>query len=82
MLALLLARTLERALADASVDLTSAAALETLDTCYLNRLGTPSAVTPFYCITNLTAEQRALLQALHLEHLGDHELVNENITPR
>ena len=82
MLALLLDRTLERALADTPLNLTAAAAFEILDTCHLNRHRMPTAVTPLYSITELTAEQRALLTALNLEHLGDHELVNENITAR
>ena len=82
MLALLLARTLERALADTPLRLTAAAALEILDSCHLNRHRMPRAGTPLYSITELTAEQRALLTALHLEHLGDADLVNENITAR
>jgi hypothetical protein len=81
-LALLLARTLERALADTPLHLTAAAAFDLLDNCHLNRLRMPSAVTPFYSVTELTPDQRSLLAALRLEHLGDNQVVTENILPR
>lgn len=82
MLALLLARTLERSLAQTPLDLTANAAFEILGTCHLNRHRVPDAATQLYSITEQTAEQRSLLNALHLEHLGNSELVNENIHPR
>lgn len=82
MLALLLARTLERDLSHTPLNITAARAFEILGSCDLNRHSLPNAAMPLYSISERDAEQRSVLAALRLERLGDYELVNANFTPR
>jgi hypothetical protein len=82
MLALLLTRTLQRALQGTPASITADAAFEILADCHLNLIRMRSDDTPLYSITELTAQQRTLLAALGLEHLGDDLRVTETITPR
>lgn len=78
MLALLLERTLARKLAP---KYTAAAALEYLASCHLNRYR-PEGAPQIHALTRPDAEQDAILRALHLRHLADHEELLARLTPR
>lgn len=80
MLALLLERTLEQQLRRAHVGQSAASAFETLADCRLNRLEAGAAI--LHTVTELTDEQRHLLDVLGLRELGDDETLRETIQPR
>lgn len=77
-LAMLLERTLQQRLGD---KMTSAAALEALGTCHLNRYCAEGGA-PAYLLTQPDAEQTTALRALRLQRLADDEEIAERITPR
>jgi hypothetical protein len=79
MLALLLERTLHRSLQPLGI--TAEAALESLATCCLNHYA-PAAGSGVYCITHIDPQQRAILKALRLLHLGDDDDLADKIHPR
>lgn len=81
-LALLLARILERRLADAGVEMTMAAACEVLATCHLNEVLVDRAGHVTYTTTRTTTEQDRILSALRLRHLVDDQVIGHTITPR
>ena len=82
MLALLLERTLERRLREASAPMTAPAVFEELAGVHLNMIG----LGPDEAVTYVPAEpslaQRDLLTRLRLAHLVDHEHIASGITPR
>ncbi len=79
MLALLLERTLRRALEPLGT--TPEAAIESLAECRLNFYAA-QAGHGAYCITQLDAEQRTILKALGMLHLADDDALSEKIRPR
>jgi len=80
MLALLLERTLRRALEP--LGKTAEAALESLAECRLNFYAAAKGSPGVYCSTELDPEQRAILKALRLLHLADDDDLAEKIHPR
>lgn len=78
MLALLLERLLDRKLAGLC---SAASALETLETCHLNRYRGTRGVSA-YNITEPTAQQRALLRKLRLGHLTALKPLLARLSPR
>lgn len=81
MLALLLRRSLEHRMAESGVPMSADAAHEELATCHLNRLCAEGG-SPYYAVTSITPEQRDILTALGLEHLGDTGSVVPTLRPR
>jgi transposase len=79
MLALLLERTLGRALQPIGV--TAERAREALATCCLN-LYPAKRGQGAYCVTEVDAEQRAILKAMNLLHLADDDDLSGQIRPR
>lgn len=79
MLSLLLERTLRHKLKGKR---TAAAALELLEGCRLNQIAATDDGMAAYTLTELTAEQTAILRLLRLQRLGDQAQVADDITPR
>lgn len=79
MLALLLERTLQRALEPSGR--TAEAALESLAECRLNLYAAQNGPGT-YCITQIDDEQRAILKALRMLHLATDDDLTEKIRPR
>jgi hypothetical protein len=79
MLALLLERTLRRALQPLAK--TAEAALDSLAECRLNFYAAQSGPGA-YCVTQPDAEQRAILKALKMPHLADDDDLLDKIRPR
>lgn len=79
MLALLLERTLHHKLKG---KYSTEAALGALEGCRLNRLAANADGAAAYALTELTAEQAAILRMLRQQQLGDQEHVTARIMPR
>jgi hypothetical protein len=79
MLALLLERTLQRALH--KLQMTAEAAIESLAECRLNYYAGDQG-HGVYCITQIDTDQRAILKALRLLHLADDADMTDKIRPR
>jgi len=79
MLSLLLERTLRHKLEGKH---TAAAALELLEGCRLNQIAASDDGVAAYTLTELTAEQAAILRLLRLQRLGNQAQVADEITPR
>jgi transposase len=77
-LALLLERTLHHKLKGRY---SAEAAIELLETCRLN-LYAGQRSPPAYAITHADPDQKAILRALHLQHLADDDEVADRISPR
>lgn len=82
MLALLLHRTLERRLREADIALSPKAVLEILGTCHLNLMDRTLAGHAVYSVTEPTAAQREIVEALGLAHLLEDADVAARLTPR
>jgi transposase len=79
MLSLLLERTLHHRLKG---KYSAAAAIELLETCRLNQVVAAEDGMTAYTLTELTAEQAAVLRLLRLQRLGDQVQVADEIKPR
>jgi hypothetical protein len=75
-----LALLLERLLSDAVPKLTTGEALETLESCQLNRFNGQRA--SHYLVTEPTRKQQALLRTLRMAPLIDDDLISAQIQPR
>ena len=82
MLALLLERTLEHRLRKTDMAMTAPACFEELAGGHLNMIASNPDEPTAYIATEPTAEQRAILRALRLEHLLDEDKVAARIEPR
>lgn len=82
MLGLLLERTLEQRLARTATPMTTPACLEQLRGCHLNMLRGAPELAPSYQLTELTAEQRAIVTSLRLTDLVDADALQTRLRPR
>ena len=82
MLALLLERMLEHRLRKADMAMTAPACFEELAGGYLNMIASGPDEPTAYIATEPTAEQRAILHALRLDHLADEDKMAARIEPR
>jgi hypothetical protein len=80
MLALLIERLIEKALADQGLHMTAARCFEELGTCRLNMHATDWG--HLYSVTEPTPHQTAILKALDMLALVDDRIVAENVLPR
>ena len=82
MLALLVDRTLERALRNTGCPMTATALYEALRPLRLNRCQAQGAAKPFYLLTNTEPDQLEILKALSMNNLVGGRLVAERIVAR
>jgi len=82
MLSLLLERTLEQRLRRSSTPMTTPACLEQLRGCHLNLLRGAPELAPSYQLTELTADQRAIVTNLRMTDLVDAESLQTQLRPR
>lgn len=82
MLGLLLERTLEQRLKRTAAPMTTPACLEQLRSCHINLLRSAPEMAPSYQLTELSAEQRAIITSLRLTELVDAEQLQTRLRPR